>query len=1137
MAFKDEFNTLFEKCDFDGALSLLSSIFNDPENQKPKPTPTDFLHHEDDEKLLGVQFEQVVSQFNFNLEMMDQFDFVVEMLNNSRNEKSDNNNFFQPFNAFVFSIGYSTIITSFHYDIETNSLSRQYGLNHEALGEYQTDSFYEQESNDKVQSFKFALENGKYDIRRGNEILDGRMITDMIYRVLIARFLRDEFIPAFIRHEGFAQFPKALPFHFVLSTKSGSEYEKYISDGSFFEIHPALTGELVRNMQLAEVYKKSTEPGKPVYPDDHLCFYVNFLQKERLHLPGFSKLCEIIINEQDAFDVIVNISEMFLAGQMLSKSENIQSELFRKVYSAFQYAHITDFLVLFRALGDRDSKYKSLASNFSERFMRITSPALDENRDNAVQQAEKYVKETTAMYELLSPEQQMTVNDAYDEKINELKSHSSAIYRTLAYETEISRIKDKIPETCGIENESDTAILQRDYAKSVSDLLSLMPDKFNMYTPLWYFVMPRVNGLRAIEPSVIPGLLSLFEKYSIIGGCDRERVSATIGSMLINAGLVEIPSALENVFHQIMSDEKEYAEWRDRVPKEKFAQFISVFESDIDSLRNPSVWEEYIHDALYGDVFFRKQIDSHPRKKVIFELLLEAAEKGPGPRMVKLISKILNVICTTSDDDEPFHETAQKIIALLKHVPNPSAKLLVQAKLVIAVHKIINGEKDAGECLSAFAHQRNDFPMIAVFETANEIYVSGIEKAIRLFFDRWKEICGNDSRYFSEFCLVCGTNLENHESINIPRAYAVFSRAYREYSKMSALIPHKYADRFNMVCDDPVKKIIPEILSDLEKNGGLEIVEPLLREYNIRKEIEQSSREDLHHIIDSCDEATSQIIIEHLRPNAGAYCDDYMALLKHFSNDMTQYNNTIMRLYPIPQIHERLLDSLVDHPGLPDLPDFIYCYIGRSDLKITGEIFKHLQSHGFHDAVIHMAGGLSVHRLIPFIESVVSSWVASMQYAKGVEWFTRLRDGVKPNHPNYVFLTNRIAVFQMLNGDNESAEKTYADLFSIDWRAFTGERSEMDKLSDDMMKEVMGGSLDRELIDQFNISFASAHYNMACIMGKKKYSRKTVDELVLAVSYNSKGYPSSMIDADRDFESIRSSKDFCAFMLKLNSTV
>ncbi|HPA62349.1 MAG TPA: hypothetical protein PLH15_02055 [Spirochaetota bacterium] len=1134
MAFKDEFNTLFEKCDFDGALSLLSSIFNDPENQKPKPTPTDFLHSEDDEKLLGVQFEQLVSQFIFNLEMRDQFDFVVEMLNNSRNEKSDNNNFFQPFNAFVFSIGYSTIVTSFHYDLETNTLSRQYGLNHEALGEYQMDSFYEPESNDQVQSFKFAVENGKYDIRCGKEILDGKMITDMIDRVLIARFLRDEFIPAFIRYEGFAQFPKALPFRFFLSTKSGSEYEKYISDGSFFEIHPAMTEELVRSTQLADVYKKSTEPGKPVYPDDHLCFYINFLQKDRLHLPGFSKLCEIIINEQDAFDVIANIGEMFLAGQMLSNGENNQSELFRKVYSAFQYAQITDFLIIFRALGDRDSKYKSLASNFSERFMRISSPSLDENPDNAVRQAETYVKETISMYELLSQEQQMTVYDAYNEKINELMSHSSAIYRTLAYETEIRRLQEKMPQAVGTGDEGRIAIIMRDYAKSVSDLLPLMPDKFNMYTPLWYFVMPRVKGLGAKEPSVIPGLLSLFEKYSAKDGCDRERVSATIGVMLINAGLIEIPSALENVFHQIMSEEKEYAEWRDRVPKEKFAQFISVFESDIDSLRNPSVWEAYIHDALYGDVFFRKQIDSHPQKKVIFELLLEAAEKGPGPRMVKLISKILNVIITTSDDDEPFHETAQKIIALLKHVPNPSAKLLVQAKLVIAAYKIINGEKDAGECLSAFAHQRNDFPMIAVFETANEIYVSGIEKAIRLFFDRWKEICGNDSRYFSEFCLVCGTNLENPETINIPRAYAVFSSAYREYSKMSALVPHKYADRFNMVCDDPVKKIIPEILSDLEKNGGLEIVEPLLLEYNIRKEIEQSSREDLHRIIDSCNEAISQIIIEHLRPNAGSYCDEYMALLKHFKNDMTQYNNTIMRLWPISQIHEKLLDSLVDHPGLPDLPDFIYCYIGGSDLKITGEIFKHLQSRGFHDAVIHMAGGLSVHRLIPFIESVVSSWVASVQYAKAVEWFARLRDGVKPNHPNYVFLTNRIAVFQMLNSDNESAEKTYTDLFSIDWRAFTGERSEMDKLSDDMMDEVMGGSLDRELIDQFNVSFASAHYNMACLMGKKGDSCKAVDELALAVRFNPKGYPSSMIDADRDFDSIRSSEDFCAFMKNIN---
>ena len=65
-------------------------------------------------------------------------------------------------------------------------------------------------------------------------------------------------------------------------------------------------------------------------------------------------------------------------------------------------------------------------------------------------------------------------------------------------------------------------------------------------------------------------LLSLFEKYSAKDGCDRERVSAIIGSMLINAGLVEVPSSLEPVFEEIMSKEKEYREWMLRIPKEKF---------------------------------------------------------------------------------------------------------------------------------------------------------------------------------------------------------------------------------------------------------------------------------------------------------------------------------------------------------------------------------------------------------------------------------------------------------------------------------------------------------------------------------------------------------------------------------------
>ena len=1134
MSFVEELNIVFEKSDFDKALSLLHSIFADPSNQEPKKKPTDFLNSENDKKLLGMQYEFAVSQFKFNIDMDEQFDFIIDMLNSSRDEKSDIYNFFQPFNALVFDIGYSTVITSYHYDSGTNTLMRQYGLNHDALGEYQEDSFYDGEALENVRNFKFDIENGKYAISRGNEIIDGRMLSDVIDRVLISRFLRTVFIPSLILNEGFAIFPKDLPFYFFLTTKHGTQYDKIISDGSFIEIHPPLTSDFVENSTLTDIYKKSLEHGSAVYPEDHLCYYINFLHKDRRHLPELSKLFEIIIADKAAFEVIKHISEIFLTGHIHLDDEYMNSGLFRKVQSAFRWSSLSDFVIIFRALGEMNIEHVSLAVDFAERFLRKTSPVLDTNPDNAVQQAEQYIKEVAAVYALLSSEQQKSVYGAYDAKINELISHSSAIYRTLAYEAEIRRLNEL---TLPGESASDKEIVeinQKKYAESVCDLLLLMPDEFQMYRPHWYFIMPRVKQLGAGEPSVIPRLLSLFEKYSIKGGCDRDRVSAIIGTMLINAGIVDVPPSIETVFHEIMSEEKEYREWKVRIPKEKFEEFILLFESDAGALRDPTVWENFIHDSLGAVGFFRDQIYLHPQKDVLFEILFQAAEKGPGPRLVKLITKIVDSYVEMTRDEKPFYETAQRIIDCLAFLPDPSVKRIVQAQLVIAAHKIINGENDAADYLSSFAHQWKEFPMAAIFETVHEIHESGIDNAVRLFVDRWKEICNSDSQYARDFFFLSETDLEIPEKINFPRAYMIFSRAYKEYTQWSAFRAHKYIDRNSILLEDPVKKIIPELLSDLEKNEDAEIVSSLINEYEIRKNLEQTSKESLHSIIDSCSEETSRVIIEHFQHAADVFSDEYMALLNHFKSDITKYNNTLMKLWPIPQIRERLLDSLVDHPRLSGLPDFIYCYIGGSDYRITSEIVKHFQSRGFYDSVISIAGGLSVHRLIPFIEPVVRSFISAKQFTKAIDWFTNLRNDIEPNHPDYVFITNRIAVFQILNGDNVGAEKTYAELFSIDWSAFTGVRSEMDELSDDIMQEVMGGSLDSELIDQFNSSFASAHYNMACLMGKKGNVLKAVEELALAVKYNPEGYPSSMINSDNDFESIRSSDLFCDFIKNIN---
>lgn len=1220
MNFNEKLNILFKNCDFDGAISLLRSVFTDPANQKPKPKPTDFLYHDKEEENLGDQFECTIMNFKLNCSIEEHLDFIVEMLNKSRNDRTDNSNGFQPFNALVFDMQYSTIVTSFHYDPGANTVLRQYGLNHDALGEYQMDNFYTGDETEQVQHFNFYIGEGKYIIRHGNEILNGKMLSNMIERILIARFLRTEYIPALIAHEGFAAFPKALPFRFLFTTKYGSKYEEYIAAGDFIEIYTPLSQDIVRDMPLAEVYKKSTEQPATVYPDDHLVYYIDFLHKDRQHLPGFSKLCDIIISEKNVFEIIQRMSEIFLKRQLLfsggyvhpehflsshlrtflqtekgktsltsfvavknyvselgefiisdesariiestlnrgwcpqnlevllsqlQKSEmelsTDDSVLFRKVYSIMDQSDISVFLAIFRALGDRDPVHASLALEFAERFLRIKSPELTENPENAIEHAAKYIRNVSSMLALLSSDQQKAVFGTYKDKIHELKSHPSAIYRTLAYEAEFVRLEKILEDEKTGEEGISVGEMQesrQNYAKSVSDLLLLMPDKFNMYTPLWYFIIPRVDKLGAGEPSVIPRLLSIFEKYSAPDGWDRDRVSAIIGTMLIKAGMKEIPSALKSTFNQIMREEKEYLEWKRRIPEEKFARFIKLFESHAEALRDPSAWEEFIHDGFQGDVFFLNQIDSHPQKKEILELLFHAVDKGPGPRLVELLFKMVNAFTSTSSGDMPFHVIAQNIITRLSNIPDlsvTSIKLLVQAKLVIAAHKIINGEQDAGEYLSALAPYRNKYPMIAVFETAQEIYTSGIDKAIQLFISRWKEITKADMEYAREFFSIAGSDPEHPEQADIARGYVIFSRAFREYAEWSELVPQKYNDRHKMLVIDPVKKVLTELSSDLEKNEDAIIVAPLLQEYALRKTLEQSSREDLHHLIGSCDEASSNIIIAHLRPQAGSYRDEYMALLGHFKTDITKYNNCIMKLWPIPQIHEQLLDSIADHPGLPEFPDFIYCSIGGSDYHITNEIFSNLYATNRHDAVIRMAGGLSAHRLIPFSEKIIASLVASKQYEKAITWFSGLRGDTMANHPNYVFLTNRIAVFQILNGDDEGAWKTYTDLFSLDWSAFTGTRSESDELVDDILKEIMGGSLDRELIEQFNLSFASAHYNMACLMGKKGNSSGAVDELKLAVSFNRKGYSPELINQEHDFDNVRKSDIFRSFMEKLDS--
>jgi hypothetical protein len=813
-----------------------------------------------------------------------------------------------------------------------------------------------------------------------------------------------------------------------------------------------------------------------------------------------------------------------------------ESELFYKVYCAIGKPAPVHFLQIFWKLFEIRNTFESLAVDYTEKIFKLSIPLLPADSGKAIERSKFFTANLTHSFSAIPESHRARFTVQYEARMNDLRNHSSSLYKALAYESDFMNAPEDVKVTHNDGWGHLITLVKNapgEYTQAVCGLLDLMPEVFSSYNDVWYFVMPRVQALGSTEPGLIPKLLALLDKYSS-GTYFDENLIRQFADILYKAGLEDIPPAIHTLNDRNEFYMEYYKEWVLVAPKKKFASFIIHYGSEPDEFKMPDIWEKYLYNSKPGFKYYFDQMRTHAEKDKITENILTAAKKGAGEILTLYLREAAHLTSHIKKNEQPFYTTAEEIIAYLAHVhdlDDDLAKLLLQSKIAIALRKIDNSESDAYEYLQELKHCHAEFPIVLYFDVILQEKLNGIKAAMEAMIADWKLLTANDPVYAKAFLLYTLTPVNSWDAVRLPETYAVFRLAQKKYEGNN-YSDGVYSGRFNGLNNDPIKEVISSEFKFKTTDEMKAILHPYMQEFDAWISFEGLSNDEIAGQLTESDFNLSLRIIKRLVADDDRcmFEDELMNVLDRFKNVKDAYLEIMNMLWPIDEIHDRILDTIHTHAHLHDFIKKL-SYDNPEQVK---DLFACLNATGRSAKVFETAQQLDYRYIINNFKSVLQSIISQKKQIEGAEWLISLRKKIKEKNPDYILVSNNIGVLYLTAGKTDMAEKAYNDLFAIDWSAFTEGRSEKDELSDEIMDSIMGGSLDKELFFKFNTYFASAHFNMACLFGTRGDAGKTVEELSIAVKYNPKGYPKSHIENESDFNSVRESDVFKNFIKALS---
>jgi len=1131
MSYQKDYEQAWKSGGPDAAFAMLTSIFKDPKNQKVKGTPTDYLSDKDDRVLTaGEGFEQFIELFKPEKSIKEKVEEIIEELIAARTPGNDMKYRSQPFNALeirldLYEYG-SASLCSVHVVSEQFNKD-QYDLNYSFIADEDQSGV----DSDDAYTFIYDLDNSNhYKLLYQDEVLDNKVLFLHIRMAQYGQY-GAKIINGLLSHEKFANYPKILPFQFLVVPR-GNDYEDLQSD-SIFEFHPSLSEDNLNefiDQSLENSYLEAAVPPRRLSDEERWLYLLPFIQDDCQEVKELVELLKhnsaLLEMTGKLADSAVNYLKLEIQGEWapelsIPEPENQYLNQARHISKATQAprAHL-------ELLKDLGQAHQEQTIEYIKKIFQISVPQFPlKDFEASIRAAKRYILHIVPLYARLSETLKSAVETEFKGAIARIEQNDYPVLQLLLMETslrlefddEIMRPGSTWKEAC-YQIERIPKQKLSDYLKVLEACIDEMPEKFNSWAEPWSFVIQRIKGLAEHGAPMQRRVIQLMECYQ--ESWDSGRLNEEFAGILYQMGLEE---PHEIIINQVENDQYHnieiYDQWVSKVPKKKLANFLEEFTSNSKSFEIAQKWEDYLHSSKKGIQIFIGGILDAENKDNIFANLVTAVCEGAGELLSKLVHAMVDRL-NKHDIKFEQRENCTKIILLLeasKNLSNKYLNVLLCIRLLDLRFAFDNQDKDVSNKLVKLLTIYPQHPMVLFCQSQLIYRTDGAVNAGKVTLDAIEILCQEDIVYRKAFFEY--TNSSNFEFSDMlaESGYAIFRWA-DDYLRDKSYRDGVYVNGQKDLNVDPFFEVLQKSVSKWTEQERSERLEEIKNEVEFDDQLRELDKSELAKLITSDSWNISLQIIKQLIEEPQKHIDELLQVYSWFNDDQEHRKILNSLLWPIESIREELVLA-------PDFQKHLawfitdYTFVGQEEL--AREIFSLLADAGLDEINLRISEQLPISIGIGVFSTIAGTVYRTADFKFGLALLDKYIKETSNKKPHYILLETNKAVFEYVSGDKHQAANSFDQLFAMDWSRF-----EYKEDPDDFMNEILGGDLDAQIANEFWQYFSLAKYNAACVYANIDREGEAVEALKIAWQKNPKEFYLAKIEAETDFNPLRTLPQF-----------
>jgi hypothetical protein len=1193
MSFAEDFVRIWTEGGHDAAFIFVEELFTDPNNQKRKGKPTDWLHDDDDDDdderdvPAAKGFAAFVHGFRPKRTPASTAKWILDRIEESRAENPhlEDTHAFQPWNQLEFQLG--------HYErLDVQALSvhasetkrvRQYGLYHEILGDRDTKEDYH---------FTYELGHGdEHCLRYGDEVVPGPVAHAAAKAAIYAPYLR-QVVDALVADVRFAAIPKAFPFRFRFHN---DEYGKLAFD---VELAPPLDAAALAGHPLRETHLAAAKVPE-VTRDQRFLYYLVNARGDAGTLPD---LVAMVRGAPDLIEALrVAGEDAILAARAVDAHGRDRDALAAAVkgdarleeYFEIRPPADPDTLVakvrgrgaplllvleVLRAVGASDAARALARARFE-----LPAPTWSAHEDDELRVAAGHIDALREILTKAPPEERVLLAPLYDAALDRMASSGHPLValsilearvpeeKREAFEDEDEHAEDEDEDEDAGDGQDDVEALLDDdadddppkaRAAAPVDLGPPPPDQDAFdELPAAAKVLVR-EGSRAYLDAVIASTsvrrygrfadetvtrlkaygsaaraaepaLRAFLTDLCKDGYNHDSEVATVAEVLWRIGAEDVP---EEVHAAHRSNEfymeSFYPKWSKAAPARRLQRLLGALRAEPAAAASPKVWEDGLYDSAPAFAMYREAIAAAPERDAWITGLVRAIAGGANDLVFRFVR-------------DWGREVSRKDQALTRTLLEPLEARLSDEDVAVKYGYNEDRRADTARLRRARLHGLTGLLEADALEADAELarlHARYPGDATIAFLETMRAARRDGPR-------AAGVRTIEHAR-RMSEGDIVYAKAFFQYTRTTderwESVDTGHAFGLHDLAERRFRK---DAWTDgkLDANPSELDEDPLFEGmYRDVSELEDDGKLDAalagyRRAVAVLDGSPGDLV-GALDP--GNWELSWQVVKKLARDPSPAHLATMVQVYgwfADDEGRRRLLAELMwPLPGARDalladatfrkhLGEFIWRYPGSSE-DLARSIFAQFAARGEDEHIVATAETMRPRLVIAVAISILNAYIRLRRFDDAVALLEKCRQDVKPKQPEWVLVAANIAGLQAQAGRLDAAEATLAELFSRDWSNF-----EYKKKKDDGFAAVLGGDLDAQYTMAFRRYWAMAKFNAGCLHALRGRAAEAVASLREAVRYAPDAYPAAKLRAERDLASLADDPDYRQLLAELPS--